>query len=228
MSSRGVGIGATRRVTPPAVASSLTPAFVFAKPPVAGISKTRLARGIGAEAAALLAAAFIRDVVAAIHDTPGIEPILATTDLDWDFGVDARRVDQGTGDLGARLARVLRDGIATAGAAFAVGADSPGIPTTALVDAHNALATHPAAFVPTEDGGFAVMAVRSLPEGTLRDITWSAPTTLTEVEGRYATRGGSKRLPAWFDIDEAPDLERFRAEVPRVRAPHTWSVLDTL
>jgi glycosyltransferase A (GT-A) superfamily protein (DUF2064 family) len=192
------------------------------------VSKTRLARGVGPEAAARLAAAFIRDTVDAIAATPGLEPVLATTDTAWDFGVDARRVDQGGGDLGARLDRVLRAGIARSGAAFAVGADSPGIPTSLLAGALDALEANPAAFVPTEDGGFAVMAVRTLPDGALADIPWSARTTLSAVEARFASEGGATRLPEWFDIDEASDLERFRVQVPRDRAPHTWAVLDIL
>ncbi len=204
------------------------PAFVFAKPPVAGVSKTRLARGVGEQAAARLAAAFIVDVVAAIRATPGLEPVLATTDTSWDFGVEARKVDQGGGDLGARLERVLRAGIEASGAALAVGADSPGIPTELLAGALAGVSTRDAAFVPSEDGGFAVMAVRAIPAGVLTDIRWSAATTLRDVEARYARLDGSIRLPSWFDVDEAVDLERFRSDVPRARAPQTWSVLDAL
>ena len=201
------------------------PAYVFAKPPVPGVSKTRLAKGVGPETASRLAAAFIQDVVAAIAATPGLVPVLATTDVHWDFGVNARSIDQGDGDLGARLERVLRAGVEEAGAALAVGADSPGIPSALLAEAKNAVSDRDAAFVPTEDGGFAVMAVRSLPVGTLAGVGWSQPTTLEQVEARFARLGGSIRLSGWFDIDESVDLERFRAEVPRGRAPRTWAVL---
>lgn len=205
----------------------MKPAFVFAKPPVAGVSKTRLARGVGPELAADLAAAFLRDTLAQIARIDGLEPVLASTDLGWDFGTAVRRVDQGGGDLGARLERVLRDGIAATGAALAVGADSPGLPDDRLVAALSGLATHDAVFVPSEDGGFVVLAVRTLPEGVLDGIPWSTEHTRSAVVAALVREGLSVAvLEGWFDIDEPVDLERFEREVPLSHAPHTWAVLD--
>ena len=202
------------------------PAFVFAKPPVPGVSKTRLAVGVGRLEAARLAGAFLVDTFEALGGLAGVEPVLATTDPDFDFGVDARRVHQGEGDLGAKLERVLCAGIATAGMAMAVGADSPGMPMERIAQCLDALKTHDAAFVPSDDGGFVVMAVRALPAGVLSDIRWSTETTRSEVIGALTEEGLSVVcVESWFDIDEPADLDRFQRTVPEAEAPNTFRVL---
>jgi len=202
------------------------PAFVFAKPTVPGVSKTRLAMGTGPELAARLAAAFLLDTFRSLDSVAGLEPVLATTDLGFDFGVSARRVEQGSGDLGAKLERVLSAGIAEAGAAMAVGADSPGMPMARVRECIDALKTHDAAFVPSEDGGFVVMAVRRLPTGVLSGIGWSSENTRSEVISALTDAGMSVVcVESWFDIDEPEDLEPFWRLVTPEEAPNTWKLL---
>lgn len=206
----------------------MLPAYLFAKPPVAGVSKTRLATGVGPERAARLAAAFLQDTWDALARADGVFPVLATTDLQGDFGFDAQpRVHQGGGDLGARLERVLADGVRAHGGALAVGADSPGMPPDRVQGVLAALSTVDAALVPTDDGGFAVLGVRSVPSGLLADLPWSCERTTSALIARLeGLRLSCVVLEPWFDVDHASDLERFRAMVSRGAAPHTWSALD--
>jgi hypothetical protein len=200
-----------------------TLAFVFAKPPRPGVSKTRLARGVGAEVAAALAAAFLADTVAGLR-SHGYDVRIATTEPDHPFDLDAPTVDQGGGDLGARLARVTALGLAEAPRVVLCGADSPGLPPERLVML-DALGTD-AGFVPAADGGFVALSLgRSQPDA-FTGVTWSTAGTCAQLARHLRAAGLTVASTApWFDIDRPEDLARFRATVPISSAPRTWSVL---
>ncbi|MBV9036745.1 MAG: DUF2064 domain-containing protein [Acidobacteriaceae bacterium] len=103
------------------------PVCVFAKPPLAGHVKTRLAPFIGSREAAALAAAMLRDTWSVVQSVPDVVPVLAATEPGL-FGIDvpgARIWLQPPGDLGLRMEDILRRGLQTRPAAIALGADSP-------------------------------------------------------------------------------------------------------
>lgn len=200
--------------------------LVFAKPPLPGVAKTRLAADLGADAAAALARAFLRDTWTAARALAW-EPVLLTTDPAADHGIDAPVRDQGPGDLGARLERATRAALVDHDAAVALGADSPGIPLARYREVAAALERADAALGPTDDGGFWTLGLRRCPEGLLRGLPWSAGDTFVRTLARLADLRPAV-LSAWWDVDRAADLDRFRREVPRHRAPATWAALDRL
>jgi hypothetical protein len=212
---------------------SRAPVCVFAKPPVAGQSKTRLARGVGAERAAELARAFFLDVWATVTALPWARPVLACTTTDVAaFGAGEVEVWlQGEGDLGERMARVLGRGIAEAGRAFVLGADVPGLPRAHLDAACAALEGADAVLAPTFDGGFYLLGLSRLPPGLLDGLPWSAADTRARTEERLAAAGlAIASAPAWFDVDEPADLERLRAHLAAhpEAAPRTRAALGAL
>jgi len=190
------------------------PVFIFAKPPVPGLVKTRLALpGRAAE----LARAFLIDTYVTIQDLGWASPIVATTgDLDARLrAVLAPTVwPQGDGDLGARLERVLRRALEHSPAAIAVGADSPALPIERYEEARAALATSDAVIGPSEDGGFYLLAVKRCPDGLLADLPWSTAGTFAATVARLRARGLTvATLAPWFDVDHPADLERLRREL---------------
>lgn len=202
---------------------------IFAKPPVPGQVKTRLAAAVGEAHAAALARAFLQDTARAVA---GVRAVVATTDPSADHGVDLPTWDQGCGDLGARIERMLARALEEDGDALAIGADSPGMPPTHLRALVGELTVRPTpsaqvALGPAEDGGFwGIRASRVVP-GMLSGIRWSAPTTLAETRAALEVRGLAVATgPSWWDIDTVEDLDRFRREIPRERAPATHAVLD--
>jgi len=191
---------------------------IFAKPPRPGQVKTRLAASVGTVRAAALASAFLADSWA----VPWGRKIIATPEPDFDFGLGAERWDQGSGDLGARIARIL--GRAAPG--IAIGADSPGFPLAALCDAAAAVGRGEAALGRARDGGFWLLGLPRCPEGLLADLPWSTDGTAEATELRLEARGFRvHRVDPWFDIDDADDLAHFRRRVPVGHAPQTWSAL---
>jgi rSAM/selenodomain-associated transferase 1 len=204
---------------------------VFAKPPVPGRAKTRLAAEVGEAAAAALARTFLRDTWAAVTALRWARHILATTDAGTAglAEIDAEERPQGPGDLGARLERILgralREG---ARFALAIGADTPGLPARLLEEARDALATAPAVLGPSEDGGFYLLGIRRCPPGLLAGLPWSRRDTFACTLARLHERGLETRvLLPWFDVDHARDLERLRGLLDRgeIAAPETARAL---
>lgn len=205
------------------------PVCIFAKPPVPGTVKTRLAEP---RRAAELARAFLVDTCVAVRAMPWADAVVATTtpfdgDLAAQLGVPFWL--QGDGDLGARLERVLRRALASSPAAFAIGADTPGLPRELLDRARAALETADAVLGPTDDGGFYLIALRRCPDGLLADLPWSTSETFAATLARLRDRGLSTVvLDSWFDVDRPEDLQRLQTllDTGAVSAPWTVEALN--
>lgn len=204
----------------------------MAKAPAPGRAKTRLARTLGSELAARLAAAFLRDTWELARLADGVEPVIALAGEPTGLppGISSAAVlPQGGGDLGARMERQLRAGCELAGRCVLIGADSPGLPPALLDRAVEALDEHDAVLGPSEDGGFWTIGLRRCPPGRLLDgLPWSAPETFARTLERLRSRGLTVALaPTWFDVDEERDLARLALLLERggLLAPATRAAL---
>jgi hypothetical protein len=199
---------------------------VFAKPPVAGEVKTRLAATLGADRAAALARAFLEDTLEAVQSVPWAEVALATT---APFPATAPTVLQGTGDLGARIERVLRAALERAPIAIAIGADAPALPRRLLEAARLALAEADAVLGPAADGGFYLLGLRRCPQGLLAGLPWSASDTCARTLAQLRAAGlRTVLVEEWFDIDRPEDLDRLRSALMagEIVAPRTAALLE--
>lgn len=207
---------------------------IFAKPPVPGRVNTRLAPALGEAGAASLARAFLADTLALVTGTPWARPILATTgpmppDLTSAHAVE--NWDQGDGDLGDRMERVLARALESHPAAIALGVDAPTLDPPALDRIRGALSDHDAAVGPTPDGGYYTLALRRCEPGLLAGLPWSAPTTREATVARLRDRGLRVAiLDEAFDVDEPADLDRLLDALRRdpAIAPHTRAALADL
>ncbi len=211
--------------------TGLTPIVVFARAPEPGKVKTRLAGAVGAEGAARLASAFLRDSWASLGAVAWARPVVATTGaLDATFA-DLETWGQGGGDLGERIERMLRRALTGAPTAFAVGADTPGLPRHLLDEAREALASADAVLGPCDDGGFYLLGLKRCPEGLLAGLPWSRSDTLQHVRERLEARGLSVAIIApWFDVDRPEDLARLEGLIRerRIQAPATARILGAM
>jgi uncharacterized protein len=207
------------------------PVYVFAKAPVAGRVKTRLIPAVGAEGAAHLATAMLEDTLEALLADGRAAPVLAVDDASAFQGRGLPLVEQGKGDLGERLERVLARGLARVPAVVAVGGDTPGLPAALLEESFSALQHSDAVLAPAEDGGFVLLGLRRCPPALLSGLPWSGPQTLRATEARLRAKGLSvSRTRRFFDVDGSADLARLRVELSEgtVQARHTAEVLGTL
>ncbi|MBT3217948.1 MAG: DUF2064 domain-containing protein, partial [Proteobacteria bacterium] len=119
---------------------------VFAKPPVAGNVKTRLAPALGFELAAELARVFLLDTLELVSKIEWAKTVVATTGP-FDSGLEEALAgadirDQGDGDLGARLERILRTELEHRDCVMAIGTDAPALTREHLSAARQALSCH--------------------------------------------------------------------------------------
>ena len=186
---------------------------MFLKEPRPGKVKSRLAGEIGTVAAAQWYRRQCRSLLARVSSSPKWETILAVTpDADglasraWPPGL--RRIPQGTGDLGRRMARALRN--SGNGPAMIVGSDIPGVTRARIEAAFRMLGQADAVFGPCPDGGYWLVGLRhprTAPAGMLRNVRWSSRFAL---EDSLAAMKGLKVgfAESLEDVDTLADLRR--------------------
>jgi rSAM/selenodomain-associated transferase 1 len=207
------------------------PVCIFAKPPVPGRVKTRLACVVGADLAAELAAAMLHDVWSVVMNSTGVTPVLAATER-GDFGLDVAKDRvwlQNGADLGSRIESVLQRGLRIAPAAIALGADTPLLASGDLADTIKQLDSGNAVLGPSDDGGFYLLGLRSCPSGLLGGIPWSCARTCEMTERSLKAHGmTTARVQSGFDIDTMADIQKLGRQLERLPpdiAPRTRECL---
>jgi len=208
--------------------------FVMAKDPRAGQVKTRLCPSLTPERAARLYECFLSDVLDLVAGVPGVAPVVAFSPPEA-HGEFARLtsgrfqlVPQAGADLGARLENTFRilfqQGYERVAA---VSTDSPDLPMQYLADAFARLENAPVVLGPCPDGGYYLIGLSRLIPELFRDMPWSTEQVVPETEARARRLGATvMRLPEWYDVDTAADLDRLMRDLVRdgrsaVRAPRT-------
>lgn len=206
---------------------------VFAKAPVPGRVKTRLIPALGAERAAQLAAAGLRDTWALVTrsgqarllldgDSKALPELVPHPQIMW----------QSTGDLGERLSACFRSLLNHAPWVIVLGTDSPGLPRAALDSAMAWLGgggdAPRAVLGPSRDGGYYLIGISAWQSTLLDQLPWSQPTTLSATRDRMVSRGFAlHETQEYFDVDEPDDLRHLRsvAQQPGFDAPATQELL---
>jgi uncharacterized protein len=186
---------------------------LFAREPVAGRVKTRLAAALGRGPAALLYAAFLEDLSGALggpwesvvaHDGE-VGPRLRAV-----FGNGWRFTPQGEGGLGDRMAGAAALALSEgAGRVVLAGSDAPTLTAREVGAAFDALATVDVVFAPSPDGGFSLVGLRppADPAALFAGVAWSSARALGETRGNAERAGLSVALlPVVPDVDVAGDL----------------------
>ncbi len=208
---------------------------VFARYPVPGRVKTRLAARIGPEAAARLYEAFVRDLAARFSASPfAVRWAVAPPDPGFaaHFGLAPEACREQLGeDLGARMLQAFRSELGGGPAPVVlVGSDLPQLSATRVVEAFSHLGSADVVLGPACDGGYYLIAMRE-PHDLFSGIAWSTASVCGATEARAASLGLSVvRLEADFDVDESDDLDRLRdlLDGDDERCPATCRVLREL
>lgn len=189
--------------------------LVFCKAPIPGQVKTRLATGIGAQAALAAYRAMVANVLAAV-DASGLPSVVYYTparERDAVRGLCGPhrtcRPQTPGGDLGARMAAAFRETLARSDGAVLLGSDLPLVTGPVLAQAARALATHDAVLGPATDGGY--WAIGFTRQGFCPDVftamPWSTPDVAALTRARLDAAGrASALLPELPDCDRPEDL----------------------
>lgn len=200
---------------------SRTLVLEFAKRPVPGRVKTRLARTEGPREAARIYRLLAEAVHAVLRAAQArgeadVVVCLPPEDLAQDAGdwlPGARhRWSQGAGDLGQRLARGFEMGMAAYDHVFAVGTDVVGLDAHVLSRARAALTEADVVLAPTPDGGYGLIGLRRESArahlGALfGDMPWSTARVTAITRGRARAVGLTvHEIEGLRDVDVAADL----------------------
>jgi rSAM/selenodomain-associated transferase 1 len=195
--------------------------LIFAREPVLGRVKTRLAADIGPAAAlatyrelltltaAAVAAAQIPATVwlaeAPAPPTNAAQPRPEWPSLPWCTQPPAE-------SLGERMHHAFAEAFA-AGAerVLIIGTDCPGLTAPILRQACDLLVTHDLVVGPATDGGYYLLGMNQLHNSLFANKQWSTATVLADTLADAAWLGlRVAQLPTLADIDSAHDLEAWR------------------
>jgi len=192
--------------------------ILFAREPLPGRVKTRLAAVMGDQAAVELYRAMLRDVLDISRKLTDVDTVVY-----WDceekalplladiYQCSSRR--QISGDLGQRMqaafVEMFADGFESC---CIIGSDAPDLPLSFIREAYQLLENQrtDAVFGPSADGGYYLLGLKRLYPQLFSGIDWSTSHVLRQsLDG--ARTGGvlTQLLPVWHDIDTMEDLNAF-------------------
>jgi len=198
---------------------------VFAREPVPGTVKTRLAATVGD----LRAAAVYRELTLVTMDhalrarTDGVVTAIelwctpragSAWFRECALAAGASLHAQSEGSLGTRMRHALASGLVRADRVLLIGTDCPLLDAATLAAASTELSDHDAVLGPAEDGGFVLVGTR-VPLG-FEGVRMSTAHAATDTLAAWARDGiRFAVLPPLWDVDEAKDFDRWE----RLRAP---------
>jgi rSAM/selenodomain-associated transferase 1 len=206
---------------------SSTPAYryptgrilVFAKAPLAGQVKTRLASGIGDQAAATLYAQLVLDTVStAIQEE--LAPVTVYADSSHPLFVElgekqgvGLKIQQGA-DLGLRMYQAIQTELEQADFVVLIGTDCPVMTGGYLAQACRELGAG-TEFVlgPAEDGGYVLIGARSAEKELFTGMRWSTSQVMQHTRERLRLlKRRYAELDTLWDLDTPEDLKRWQTE----------------
>jgi rSAM/selenodomain-associated transferase 1 len=196
--------------------------IVFARYPLPGKVKTRLAKTLGDERSADFYRACAEYVFqeSAKIGTSIMRYLFYSENSDKDHIIEWTKggflyAAQGPGDLGERMRRAFRM-VFDRGArkAVVIGTDVPDISASLLEEAVQALNNVDVVIGPSRDGGYYLLGTKRLHDEIFSDIEWGSDKVFTETMMHIeAKRLSVCRLPVLTDIDTEDDLRSWHASI---------------
>lgn len=179
---------------------------IFGREPVAGRTKSRLARAVGARTAAGVSRALLEHTVAVARAAPGWRVVLSFAEsprTEWSRNLGVAVESQCEGDLGDRMRHAFeRRALEGAEAAVIIGSDCPELRVVHLESAAAALQRRPVVLGPARDGGYWLIGQRLPGADLFEGVPWSDRTTATATRRVIRRRG-----LAWAELDLLQDVD---------------------
>lgn len=198
---------------------------LFARAPMRGAVKTRLAADIGKDAALSFYRRTLHDVAWRLGRDPRWQTWLAITPDTalhntsiWPRVPGVRLIAQGQGDLGDRMARPLL--ALPPGPVVIIGSDIPEVAPDHVMAAFGALGRNDMVFGPAADGGYWLVGARRrpvVPHGLFANVRWS---TQHALEDTVESLPKSFRVAMLGELDDIDDGAAWAAWRAKHRAKH--------
>ena len=193
--------------------------IIFAREPVPGRVKTRLAASIGDHAAAKLYETMLQDVLKTARQLSAVESVVFWASEEESLPHLAGRYKirsrcQSPGNLGQRMQGAFAEMIATGcEICCIIGSDAPDLPLSYIEEAYQLLAQQQTDVVlgPSLDGGYYLLGLRQVWPQLFEDIPWSSSDVLAQSLAAALNSGlTAVLLPEWQDIDTVEDLRAYQ------------------
>ena len=213
--------------------------IIFAKAPIEGYVKTRLARDLDASVVAGLHRHFVSDIVDKIvSGGHALKIFYAPAEAgpmmrNW-LGHGHDYLPQNGEDLGLKMANAFQtlfeNGIRNV---VLMGTDFPDLPEKIITDALDGLQTHDAVIGPSLDGGYYLIGFRedSFLPAVFKGKPWGTDTVYQKTLNALALAKMSvKKLPKWRDVDVYDDLTNLIQSLKHhpEQAKRTYSFLQDM
>ncbi len=197
--------------------------IVFAKAPVVGAVKSRLAASIGPERAAQIYSEILQHTVEEVA-AAGLAPVTLAITPDTTHPLFSRlqerfdlELEQQDGDdLGRRMYNSISSALEDADMVLLLGSDCPLLDRGYLQAAFARLdGGADVVLGPVEDGGYLLIGMRRPEPLLFSDIEWGGPEVMATTRERCSEAGLTmQELERRYDIDTYDDLRRWQQEVP--------------
>lgn len=207
----------------------------FAKRPLLGHVKTRIAKVLGEEAALSIHMELVEDIafrfsrctacdyqlwfdqksepseVLEPESKHALEKLKALIEEE---GLSCH--EQRGEDLGERMCDTFERSLVAYQSVAIIGSDCPNVTVPDLNDVDGALSDHDVAIIPAEDGGYVLLALRreaiaKVNGNWLNGVEWGSDKALAQTLSCCSRVGLSYQLlPQSWDVDEVADYERWK------------------
>lgn len=192
--------------------------LVFAKAPVAGKVNTRLIADIGVQAATQLQHDFIHHRLAMLAEADLCDVrLLCAPDQQHEIFLSCEKqypvtLHQQLGDdLGARMFNGVADALQQYKYCIVIGTDAPALDAQTIKQAIDVLHDGTeVVFVPAEDGGYVLIAMRQAYKCLFENISWGSAQVMQQSSDRLDENNVSyKMLAHCWDVDRLEDYQRY-------------------
>lgn len=188
--------------------------ILFARAPVLGHGKRRLAREIGDMAAVRFERLMIARLLRRLssdrrwHMRIAVTPDHACHEArEWRRGIEV--VPQGAGDLGARMRQAIA--AAPRGPVVLIGSDIPAVEASHIAAAFRLLGNYDLVFGPAVDGGFWLVGARRPRLAALFErVRWSSPHALADTLAGLPREASVGFVATLEDVDNREAYRRLR------------------
>lgn len=178
------------------------------KAPRPGFVKTRLAREVGIERATRIYRRLVEIQMDHLPPSWQLEVHYAPGDAEQEMvawlGERPSYAAQADGDLGVRLIAATQSAFSRgASAVVLLGGDCPGVSAKLLETVREQLRSHDLVIGPAEDGGYYLLAIKTVQPFLFEGIAWSTPHVFTQTmerASRHALRASI--LEVLTDVDD--------------------------
>lgn len=194
--------------------------IIFAKEPVMGKVKTRLARGIGEAAALQFHEIMLRRTMEMVcqYNLAAVElhvsgnpyhPLIQSLSAEFNITVYSQKGD----DLGEKMFFALEQSLGNSNYSVLIGTDCPAMGVDYLSNALTALVRGQDAVIgPAEDGGYVLIGTRNIKKDWFSDISWGSSQVMEQSRSKMQASGAKiEELQTLWDVDQIEDLQRWQA-----------------